>query len=269
MSNPTPPAFNYANLSYTMALVGNQLVFTFTVPPQSGLPLSNPIYINAVELTIMKDRFNPNLVQLGDDKGVYTVNYLLQLPPAGSLNAFINSILALVPVVPPLPSLAFIADKVYNAATTYPEPYTAVVWDNIIQNSTDVTYNPANGEFTVNVESDYMIDYRFTSRNYYDVYCVAVRDEVANTNLDLALCSITTPVFNAQFGIIPPYNGSLWGDSGATAQIDKTFHFAAGDVFSLGIFVDPNVYGVATLNEGRLNVLPSLITCSVKRWPTV
>lgn len=101
MSNPPPPTFNYSNLPFTVAVIGNQLVFTFTIPTKPGLQLSNPIYVNTANMTIEKDRFNANLVEIGDDKGVFTLNYLNQVPPAGSLNAFIAALLALIPVPAP------------------------------------------------------------------------------------------------------------------------------------------------------------------------
>jgi len=170
MSNPSPPTFNYSNLPFTVALVGNQLVFTFTIPTKPGLQLSNPIYVNTANMTIEKDRFNSNLVEIGDDKGVYTLNYLNQVPPAGSLNAFIASLLALVPVPSPPVTLSTAAGAtgvslvangvgpnltIYDVKGTGTTTTTRVGSDVIINtSSTDVTLATAAGGTGVSLVQD-------------------------------------------------------------------------------------------------------------------
>lgn len=323
MSNPSPPTFNYSNLSFAVTLVGNQFIFTFTIPTKPGLQLSNPIYVNAVELTVQKDRFNPNLVALGDDKGVYTLNYLNQIPPAGSLNAFINALLALIPVpVPPVvytlanagagntlvangagpsftlnsisggtdisvtlvgndyviaytgaaftpPSPAFIAKHTPDEITDYlASSYVAVAWDDIIQNSTDVTYNAGTDIFTVVTTGDYLVTYTFQGNPLQSNFVAVVRDETANTSLFSSLSVPNSGIAAQTYGGEPGTEYD-WTDNGASARISQVIPFTSADTFSLGVESDPAQTTVFTyLADGVLSFgvdERALTACSIKR----
>ncbi len=279
MSNPTPPTFNYSNLSFTVTLVGNQFIFTFTIPTKPGLQLSNPIYVNALNMTVEKDRFNANLVELGDDKGVYTLNYLNQVPPAGSLNAFINALLALIPLPSPpvvVPSPAFIArhtpDLSASGVDYLAAPYVRVMWDTIIQNSTDVTYNAGTQIFT-GPAADYLVTYYFQGNPYTSFYLGVVRDEGTGLNLVQTLSvpnSVVAVQYNPPVAIIPGGN-YLWGDTGTCTWISEVVPFAAGATFSLGVESDPNQTTVFTyLADGTLIAGDpvydrKMTSCSIKR----
>lgn len=323
MSNPSPPTFNYSNLPFTVALIGNQFIFTFTIPTKPGLQLSNPIYVNAVELTVQKDRFNSNLVALGDDKGVYTVNYLNQVPPAGSLNAFINALLALIPVpIPPVvytlanagagltlvangvgpnftlnsisagtdisvtlvgndyviastaapfapPSPAFIAKHTPSELEDYlAASYVAVDWDNVLQNSTDVTYNAGTFIFTVVTTGDYLVTFTIQTSPLQGNYKAVVRDETGSTNLFSSMSTINSGSAAQTYGGEPGTEYD-WTDNGTQARITQVINFTAADTFSLGVESDPAQTTVFTfLNDG----VPSygvdetaLTACSIKR----
>jgi hypothetical protein len=149
-------------------------------------------------------------------------------------------------------------------------PYDIVLWDDIIQNSTDVTYNVGTGVFTVNVEADYQVEYSIYLDHLAPSYFAEMRDEITTTFIAREL-SVT---HSWEVGVLNPITSGvsnpdfLWHDWPSTrATISRTVHLAIGQTFTLGVRVDPTY---ATITNPQDSILYNLDTsqlsfCSIKR----
>lgn len=244
---------SYTTYPFAVAVSGNQLVFTFTLPtiPASQLQLTNPWYFNINELSIKVDRFNGNLVHFGDDKGVITVNYLLSSSPspAGGLASWIGLVLALLPS----PTVLTNTNNVFTAVKTSAQTYvsggnpTNILYNSVLTTSTDITYNILTGIATVNTTGDYQIDSYTTHQGPTTV----------------ALHGLRIPTGSAS---LVKYCATNQISSGTTSngRFMITWPFTAGDTFAIAylpIGVNITAY-VAEANTFYLTIkrIPTILT---------
>jgi hypothetical protein len=239
---------SYVDLPFAVTAAGVHLIFTFTLPTTpNSMDMPNPWYINSNEMTMLRDRLNPNIVYMGDSQGVIAVNWTLSTSPspAGGFVSWITLVLALLPA----PSVTsdtnnvFIATK--SAAQNLPNAAaTHIVYNNVISTSTDVTYN-GTSTYTVNTTGDYQIEANLIIIPAVGVY------------FGLSTPALTSP---------PDLYGFAYNSVGVATSQSKfsvTYPFTAGDTFSIVVSntsgLGPQVY----VAEPAINYL------SIKRIPTL
>jgi hypothetical protein len=213
---------SYVTYPFALSTSGNQLIFTFTLPATAPLtlPLVNPWYVNIPNMTIKIDRFDNNLVSFGDPQGIITVNFTLSTSPspAGGLTAWLASVVALTV---PAPTTAFTANK--TSAQTATGVLANVLFNNVETSTTDLTYVPVTGVFTVNTTGDYEV------------------------NMNIPMANSTVKV---EAGLRVPASGSMVkyvacmavsGASLAEMPFSCIYHFTAGQTFSIGIISSSNL----------------------------
>jgi hypothetical protein len=166
-------------------------------------------------------------------------------------------------------SPSFIAYHTHDFAINYGTlPYDIVLWDDIRQNSTDVTYNVGTGIFTVNVEGDYNVSYSIYLDQEAPSYFAEMRDE-GTTNFIARELSMTHSWEVGTLTGVGANTDYLWNDWPSTrATIARIVHLTVGQTFTLGVRVDP-IYA-STITTPVDSILDptdtSLLSfCSVKR----
>lgn len=239
---------SYVDLPFAVTAIGVHLVFTFTLPTTpNSLDLPNPWYINSNEMTILRDRLNPNIVYMGDSQGVIAVNYTLSTSPspAGGFVSWITLVIALIPSPTPVTNTNNVFEA-YNSSvqTVFAGASQDIHFNQVTSTSTDVTKN-ALGVFTVNTTGDYQID----AQQFF----------IPAAGLYIGLATPATVGPSVRFG----FTTNTTGDATSQGQIHINWPFTAGDTFSIRMF-NPGV-GAAPFYVAE----PQINWISVKRVPTL
>jgi hypothetical protein len=229
--------------------------------------------VNAIKLIETKLRsntaFSTNLLSSLGMVADYDIIFP-PIPPTANQTFVFDGVNYIWSGAPLTSSPAFIAYHTVDFSVFYGLiPYDILLWDTIVQNSTDVTYNVGTGIFTVNVEGDYKVSYSAYLDQAAPSYFAEMRDEVTTNFIAREFSVPHSWLVGSLNPATSGVNASdfLWNQCQTRATIAYTVHLTAAQTFTLGVRIDPTY---ATINNPQDAYLYTpdfspLTFCSIKR----